>query len=152
MLLTAHCIQLLSIGELDNWLKRACKSPSYWYLQLVPGLKSTEECVQVPKEVCGTSRINPRKVERPSIMNWCYSPDCQNNTDCAQGFLCQDGRCLRDPGLCSDDTDCGETDICEAGHCVPGNSPTLREAFICGIRLWTKIQTKSLQFWRFKIV
>ena len=39
--------------------------------KMVPHLRSREECVEVPQEVCGTSRA-PIKKERPAIMNWCY--------------------------------------------------------------------------------
>ena len=39
--------------------------------KLVPHLRAREECVEVPQEVCGTSRA-PIKKQRPSIMNWCY--------------------------------------------------------------------------------
>ena len=42
--------------------------------KMVPHLRAVEECVNVPQEVCGTSRT-PIKKERPAIMNWCYKPD-----------------------------------------------------------------------------
>ncbi len=42
--------------------------------KMVPHLRSREECVEVPQEVCGTSRA-PVKKQRPAIMNWCYNPD-----------------------------------------------------------------------------
>ena len=42
--------------------------------KMVPHLRSREECVEVPQEVCGTSRA-PVKKQRPAIMNWCYKPD-----------------------------------------------------------------------------
>ena len=34
----------------------------------------TEECVDVPKEVCTRSRTNPRKVKKPVVKKWCYVP------------------------------------------------------------------------------
>ena len=34
-----------------------------------------EECVQVPKEVCAMSKINPKKIKVPFIKNWCYHPN-----------------------------------------------------------------------------
>ena len=40
--------------------------------KMVPHLRSREECVDVPQEVCGTSRA-PIKKQRPAIMNWCYT-------------------------------------------------------------------------------
>ena len=97
--------------------------------QLVPGLKRIQECVEVPKEVCGTSRVNPRIVKKPSLMNWCFTPDCQTDQDCPQGFLCQDGKCLQEKDKCREDTECPDTDICEDGQCVPGNTVFL--SFLC---------------------
>ena len=37
-------------------------------------LKPKENCVDIPKEVCTRSRRNPRKVKRPVIKKWCYTP------------------------------------------------------------------------------
>ena len=56
----------------------------YEYYQLVPGLKSTQECVQVPKEVCGTSRSDWRPLIGPdqlsywaliggALLCWCHA-------------------------------------------------------------------------------
>ena len=42
--------------------------------KLVPVLKPTEECVDIPKEVCSRSRINPRKERIPVLKKWCYIP------------------------------------------------------------------------------
>jgi len=42
--------------------------------KLVPKLEPTEECVDVPKEVCTRSKSNPRKVKRPVVKKWCYNP------------------------------------------------------------------------------
>jgi len=42
--------------------------------KLVPKLEPTEECVDVPKEVCTRSRTNPRKVKKPVVKKWCYTP------------------------------------------------------------------------------
>merc|ERR1712055_831393 len=42
--------------------------------KLVPKLEPTEECVDVPKEVCTRSRTNPRKVKKPVVKKWCYIP------------------------------------------------------------------------------
>jgi len=50
--------------------QRTCKHVS----KLVPKLEPTEECVDVPKEVCTRSRTNPRKVKKPVIKKWCYVP------------------------------------------------------------------------------
>ena len=48
--------------------------------RLVPRLKPMAECVNVPKEVCGVSKLQPQKKKRPSIMNWCYDPETGNVT------------------------------------------------------------------------
>ena len=50
--------------------QRTCKHVT----KLVPKLTPTEECVDVPKEVCTRSRTNPRKVKQPVIKKWCYVP------------------------------------------------------------------------------
>merc|ERR1712055_947807 len=42
--------------------------------KLVPKLEPTEECVDVPKEVCTRSRTNPRPVKKPVVKKWCYVP------------------------------------------------------------------------------
>jgi len=42
--------------------------------KLVPKLSPTEECVDVPKEVCTRSKSNPRKVKKPVVKKWCYIP------------------------------------------------------------------------------
>ena len=39
--------------------------------KMVPHLRSREECVEVPQEVCGVSRIKPVKKTRPVIQLWC---------------------------------------------------------------------------------
>merc|ERR1712021_74306 len=50
--------------------QRTCKHVT----KLVPKLSPTEECVDVPKEVCTRSRSNPRKVKKPVVKKWCYIP------------------------------------------------------------------------------
>merc|ERR1712147_428044 len=35
---------------------------------------TSEECVDVPKEVCTRSRTNPRPVKKPVVKKWCYVP------------------------------------------------------------------------------
>ena len=42
--------------------------------KLVPFLKPTEECVDVPEEVCTRSRTNPKVVKKPVVKKWCYTP------------------------------------------------------------------------------
>ena len=43
--------------------QRTCKHVT----KLVPKLEPTEECVDVPKEVCTRSRTNPRPVKKPVV-------------------------------------------------------------------------------------
>ena len=50
--------------------QKSCK----FVTKLVPLLKPTEECVDIPKEVCSRSRQNPRKVQKPVVKKWCYVP------------------------------------------------------------------------------
>merc|ERR1711872_470085 len=50
--------------------QRTCKHVT----KLVPKLEPTEECVDVPKEVCTRSRTIPRKVKKPVVKKWCYVP------------------------------------------------------------------------------
>jgi hypothetical protein len=42
--------------------------------RLVPRLVEVQECIDVPKEICSRSQQNPRKVKKPVIKNWCYTP------------------------------------------------------------------------------
>ena len=41
---------------------------------LVPHLVPSEECVDVPKEVCVRKEVNPRRVSKPVVKKWCYTP------------------------------------------------------------------------------
>jgi len=50
--------------------QRTCKHVS----KLVPKLEPSEECVDVPKEVCTRAKTNPRKIKKPVIKKWCYVP------------------------------------------------------------------------------
>jgi len=54
--------------------QRECKHVT----KLVPFLKPTEECVDIPKEVCSRSRKNPRKVQKPVVKKWCYTPTAES--------------------------------------------------------------------------
>jgi len=46
--------------------------------KLVPKLEPSEECVDVPKEVCTRARTNPRKVKKPVVKKWCYTPSAES--------------------------------------------------------------------------
>jgi len=41
---------------------------------LVPRLILKPNCIKVPKEVCVEAQVNPRKVKKPVIKEWCYKP------------------------------------------------------------------------------
>lgn len=41
---------------------------------LVPRLVEKPKCLKVPREVCVNQRINPKKLYRPVIKEWCYKP------------------------------------------------------------------------------
>ena len=46
--------------------------------KMVPQLRRSQECVEVPKEVCARSQTNPRRVKRPVIKKWCYTPSAES--------------------------------------------------------------------------
>ncbi len=50
--------------------QRSCKHVT----KLVPLLKPVEDCVDIPKEVCVRSRRNPRRIKKPIVKKWCYTP------------------------------------------------------------------------------
>jgi len=58
------------IEECDLEPFRVCKHAT----KLVPKLVASKECVDVPKEVCARSKINPRVVNKPAIQKWCFKP------------------------------------------------------------------------------
>ena len=47
------------------------------FFRLIPDL----ECVDVPKEVCVRVRNNPRKIKKPIIKRWCYTPNEETGSD-----------------------------------------------------------------------
>lgn len=50
--------------------QRICKHVT----KLVPLLKPVEACVDIPKEVCVRNKRNPRRIQKPVIKKWCYTP------------------------------------------------------------------------------
>merc|ERR1711936_672750 len=54
--------------------KETCSLEPQRTCKQVPKLSPTEECVDVPKEVCTRSRTNPRPVKKPVVKKWCYVP------------------------------------------------------------------------------
>jgi len=60
------------VEECDLEPQKTCRHVT----KLVPYLRAVEECVDVPQEVCGVSRVDPVKKKRPSIQWWCVDePD-----------------------------------------------------------------------------
>ena len=49
-------------------------------------LQEVEECVDIPKEICTKSRRNPKKVKKPVIKNWCYTPSAATGLDLPAEF------------------------------------------------------------------
>ena len=49
--------------------------------KLVPKLEPSEECVDVPKEICARTRGSPRKVQRPTVKRWCYVADKESGLE-----------------------------------------------------------------------
>ena len=58
------------IEECDLEPLRTCKHIT----KLVPKLEAAQACVDVPKEICARSKVNPRRVKKPAIQKWCFSP------------------------------------------------------------------------------
>ena len=52
------------------------------------------------QEICARSKVNPRKVKKPSIQKWCFVPgqnsslECGQDQDCGPGTICTQGTCL----------------------------------------------------------
>ena len=62
----------------DNPVEQCDIEPSETCKQvtkLIPQLKPTQECVQVPKEVCAMSRVKPVIKNVPYIQKWCFKSD-----------------------------------------------------------------------------
>ena len=80
--------------------------------KLVPHLVAHTECVDVPQEVCGVSKIKPVKKTRPAIKNWCF----KNNitTTPSPPIHCPLGSTLNE----------------ETGECVFGPGKTLLEQVV----------------------
>jgi hypothetical protein len=49
--------------------RRSCRHVT----KLAPKLIEVEKCIDVPKEVCVSSRRNPRKIKYPVVKKWCYT-------------------------------------------------------------------------------
>ena len=58
------------LEECDMEPLRTCK----YITKLVPKLEAAQDCVDVPKEICARSKVNPRRVKKPSIQKWCFKP------------------------------------------------------------------------------
>ena len=49
--------------------RKACKKS----ITLVPFLKQSTECIDIPNEVCQKKKVNPKKIKKPIIKRWCYN-------------------------------------------------------------------------------
>jgi len=98
--------------------QRVCKHVT----KLVPQLKEHENCYDVPKEVCTRARTNPRKVKKPIVKKWCYTPSENDGISDSSSLAQPSEKCPRKceqavkTGLC--DPSCVEFEyLC--GVCVP---------------------------------
>jgi len=69
------CAQKMKTVVVDTPEERCDLEPQQVCKQvtkLVPQLRPAKECVQVPKEVCATSRVNPSIRKVPFIQKWCF--------------------------------------------------------------------------------
>lgn len=62
-----HLVQEVPEEECNMVPQKACREE----VTIVPSLVPHETCVDVPKEVCTTARVNPRKIQKPVIKRWC---------------------------------------------------------------------------------
>ncbi|MFH1400250.1 MAG: hypothetical protein ABIH41_01910, partial [Nanoarchaeota archaeon] len=44
--------------------------------------------------------------------------ECHLNSDCDDGFQCDDGQCVEIPPECVEDADCASSELCSDGECV----------------------------------
>ena len=108
------------IEECDMEPLRTCKHIT----KLVPKLEAAQDCVDVPKEICARSKVNPKRVKKPSIQKWCFTPKDVAGKDRQDThldiyhhiFIVSKVECLKD-GDCNTDGL-----ICEDSACVAGMS------------------------------
>lgn len=67
---TRALLQNIPSEECDLEPQENCKMETV----LVPRLVQQPNCIKVPKEVCVNERVNPKKVKRPVVKEWCYKP------------------------------------------------------------------------------
>jgi len=67
---TRALLQNIPTEECDLEPQENCKMETV----LVPRLVQQPNCIKVPKEVCVNERVNPKKVSRPVVKEWCYKP------------------------------------------------------------------------------
>ncbi len=44
-------------------------------------LEPVKHCIEIPKEVCAKSRINPVRRKKPVVRKWCLNKDEDNGND-----------------------------------------------------------------------
>ena len=105
------------VEECDMEPLRTCKHVT----KLVPQLEPRQECVDVPKEICARSRVNPKRVKKPSIQKWCYTPEKETGED-GQVVRRVEEEISTGPE-CENDHDClRDTQICQQSQCVTGRA------------------------------
>jgi len=109
---------------------RTCKHVT----KLVPSLVASQDCIDVPKEICTRSKINPTKIKKPSIQKWCYrpsnnitipsSPGCEADSDCPTNEYCYNESCEE----CATNNHCHDGYWCRAGKCKARSGKVLLES------------------------
>merc|ERR1711936_925827 len=114
------------IEECDMEPLRTCKHVT----KLVPKLEPSQECVDVPKEICARSKVNPRRVKKPSIQKWCFTPKndtgCNEDSQCNGVHICVNRACIVG---CRTEEDCQSDQSCAQYKCIPKAGKVLLESF-----------------------
>jgi hypothetical protein len=85
-----------------------------------------EQRLNVDTCQCESRTITLPKPERPEVPEIQHgitnpNPECQANSDCAQGEFCHNGMCQKP--LCRANSDCAKDEICRNGKCVKKPPP-----------------------------
>ena len=63
----------------------------------MPALEPKQKCVNVPREICVRMRVNPKKVKKPVVREWCADDDSafalvENAVDFDQSDITEENR------------------------------------------------------------